>query len=332
MMARALAVLLVAASTAQAAPRWIIRMTAIAPEGTSWSREVRAFSREIETETHGELLIKWYLGGITGNEIEMLDRVRRGQLDGIGSAGPVCNALAPSARVFGIVGLFQSRDEMSWVQQRLRPALEQEFRKSGFLLLSMTGLGPHVILSREPVRTVDDMKRQRFFDWELDEVGLLQSREMGLQVVPAPLEQAGRAFDAHQIDGFISIPTATLGYQWYTRAHYMLDLRVGFVSACLVMTTRAFDRLPPEYQRLIQAASAKLAARIDETGRATDDQLLGGVFQKQGVVPQQVTDAVRSQFLAIARAARERLGPRLVPLELMQQVLAMLADYRAEHH
>ncbi len=310
----------------------VIRLAGIAPEGTSWAQEVRAFARGVEADTHGEVQIKWYLGGIAGNEVEALDRIKRGQLDGVASAGPGCTVIAPSARVFAMVGLFQTRDEMTYVQQRLRPELEEEFRKAGFFLLSLSSLGPKVILAREPVHTVEEMRKVRLFDWDLDDVGVLQSREMGLNIVPAPLERAAGAFDERKIDGFISIPTATLGFQWYTRAHYMLDLRMGFVSACLVMTNRAYDRLPVEDQRILQAAAAKLAARVDETGRITDDQLLGGVFQKQGVVPSQVSDAVRMQFMAAARAAREKLGDRLVPQALVQRVLALLADYRAEHH
>jgi TRAP-type transport system periplasmic protein len=323
--------LVTAAAPARAEPKYVLRLAAVAPEGTSWAREVRVFSRELEAAARGDVRVKWYLGGIAGSELEVLERIARGQLDGAGSAGPMCEKLAPSARVFAVSGLFQSRDEMAYVQMKLRPTLEEEFRRAGFHLLILGGLGPHVVLSRAPIRTLPELRRARLYRWDLDDVGLAMAREMGLHVVPGPLEGAAALWDAGKIDGFISIPTASLGYQWYTRAHHMLDLRIGFVSACLVMTSRAYDRLPVEIQRLTDAAAAKMAARIDAAGREQDDQLLGGLFQRQGVMPVAVADAVRTEFLAAARAARERLGAKLVAPEIMQRVLALLADYRVEH-
>jgi TRAP-type C4-dicarboxylate transport system substrate-binding protein len=328
----ALALALALPSTATAEPKYVIRMAAIAPEGTGWAREVRGFSRELEAATHGDVLIKWYMGGIAGNEVQVLDRIQRGQLDGAASAGPLCQRWSPLWRVFAVMGLFQSREELDYVQQQLRGPLEEDFRKAGFEMLGMGDLGPHVILSNAPLRTLDDFRHIKLFHWNLEEVGLMMSREMGLQVVPLPLEEAARAYDERRVEAFVSVPTATLGFQWYTRAHHMLDLRMGFVAGCIAMTSRAFDRLPPPYRREALAAAAKLAVRIGDMGRRQDEQLLSGAFQKQGVSPAAATEALRTQFLSVARAARERLGARLVPREVMQRVLALLADYRAEHH
>src|SRR3954453_10187849 len=72
-----------------------LRMAAIAPEGTAWARELHALARDIETHTNGAVSMKWYLGGIAGDELTAVDRVRRGQLDGVGGA-LFCTRLAPS--------------------------------------------------------------------------------------------------------------------------------------------------------------------------------------------------------------------------------------------
>ena len=70
-----------------------------APEGTAWAREGHSFERDIAELTHGQVRMKWYLGGIAGDELQMLDRVRRDQLDGVASAGMLCHRLSPSMRV-----------------------------------------------------------------------------------------------------------------------------------------------------------------------------------------------------------------------------------------
>ena len=85
-------------------------MAAPAPAGTAWARESHAFDREMQLATGGQVHIKWYLGGIAGDELTTLARVKRGQLDG--AAGTAfCDRLAPTLRVGKVVGLFQSREE-----------------------------------------------------------------------------------------------------------------------------------------------------------------------------------------------------------------------------
>src|SRR5262249_279368 len=126
---------LLMSATALAEPRWTLRMATPAPEGTAWAREIKAFSREVEAGPHGEVRMKWYLGGIGGDELEIGERIRRDQLDGAGAGGMLCERLAPSMRVLRLLGVFQSRAEAAYVMQRLQPSLEAEFAKSGFSLI-----------------------------------------------------------------------------------------------------------------------------------------------------------------------------------------------------
>src|SRR3954468_18262980 len=120
----ALALLSLSIARPAAADPVVLRLAAIAPEGTSWAREVRAFSREVETNTGGAVRIKWYLGGIAGDEVTSLDRTRRGQLDG-GAVSVTCTRLAPSLKISRVIGFFRSRDEARHIYARLFPTVEQ---------------------------------------------------------------------------------------------------------------------------------------------------------------------------------------------------------------
>src|SRR5436305_1604458 len=124
------ALILLLASIAQADPQ-VLRMAAIAPDGTSWARDLKAYARSLETESHGELRMKWYLGGIAGDELTSVERVRKKQLDGV--AGAIfCQSLAPSLRATNVPGLFSSRDEALYVLNRMHPIVDEEMRKNGF--------------------------------------------------------------------------------------------------------------------------------------------------------------------------------------------------------
>src|SRR6476620_405630 len=122
---RALLLLLLLAPPARA--EVVLRMAAIAPDGSPWTRELKAFAREIESRTRGRVRIKWYWGAIAGDELQVLERIQRDQLDGEAGA-QFCDRLAPSLRVMRILGLIQSWDEALHVIARMRRTLDGEFR------------------------------------------------------------------------------------------------------------------------------------------------------------------------------------------------------------
>jgi TRAP-type C4-dicarboxylate transport system substrate-binding protein len=306
-----------------------LRMASAVPEGTAWAREGMAFARDVATLTHGEVRVKWYLGGIAGDELQVQERIRRDQLDGAGSGGILCTRLAPSMRVTRLVGLSGDRAESAYVLAKLKPTLDEEFRQSGFTDLWVAGLGPSIVFSREPVRSMSDLLRGRWWSWDLDELFNGGLRTLGLKLVPLPLHEAARAYDESRIDGFLTLPTAALAFQWSAQARYVTDLRLGFLSACLIVANRAFDPLPVEAQDAIKAASAKFQARMETVGREQDAALLGGLFAKQGLHPLPVSDELRRQLEAVARAAREH--DAAVPAPLRKKVEGWLADYRADH-
>ena len=317
----------VAATTARADPV-TLRMATIAPEGTAWARELAAFAREIDANTHGTVRVKIYYSSIAGDEFTVIDRIKRDQLDGaIGSES--CMLLGPSMRVTRIVGMFQTRAESAYVLTRLKPILDAEFAKNGFVNLGQANLGPEILFTRMPVASVADLKRVRFWVWDLDDSLRRQATTLGLTIVPKPIEEAGRAYDRGVVDGFVAIPTAGLAFQWSTRARYLEDLRISYRSGCVFFASRSFEALPFDAREIIKSAAAKLRGRIEDVGEREDGALLGGLFARQGLKPFPVSDRFRSEFFELAQASRVR--NKIVDDSLMQTVLTWLADYRALH-
>ncbi len=306
-------------------------MSTAAPEGTGWARAARAFAREVESGTGGDVKVKWYFGGITGDEVQSAERVRRDQLDGIASGGGLCARLSPSMRVGRVLGLLQGRDEARYVLGRLKPELDVEFRKSGFTNLALAGIGPDILFSRAPVRSLGDLRHGRWWTWDVDEFFAAQLPALGIASHALPLDAAARAYDAGEIAGFITSPTAALAFQWSVQARYVEELHLGFNSGCLLVADRAFDALPPSAQQVMRSAAARFATQVEELGRQQDDALLGGLFERQGLRPVAVSESFRSEFLESARTARDQLGDAVVPQAVILRVSTWLADYRADH-
>jgi TRAP-type transport system periplasmic protein len=307
-----------------------LRLATPAPEGSAYARELHSFSREVLSGTHGHVEAKWYMGGIAGDELTQIERMRRGQLDGAGLAIG-CDRLAPSLLAVRVIGLVRSRDEASFVLRSSKVRIDQEMQRAGFVGLGLGTLGSVVAFTRTPVRTMAELRRVRLWVWDKDEIQIRLLRAMGLQLVPLPIEAGGAAYDEGRIDGFLSVPGAALAFQWSARTRYFLDFPIGEESACLVMSQRSFDALPLDERAVLATAAAKLSARVEEVGRTLDAALLERLFERQGLKRQTADTAFVSEFLEAARRAREHLDEKLVSPELMGKVLGWLADYRAEH-
>jgi TRAP-type C4-dicarboxylate transport system substrate-binding protein len=317
-------------SVAVAEPRVVLRMATVAPEGTSWVREVRSLAAEIEAGTHGSVSLRWYVGGVAGDEREMGERLARGQLDGVGSGGMLCQKLLPSLAVGNIPGMIQTRDEAAFVMHQLTPLLREEAHAAGYELLGTSGIGPVVIFTRNPIRSMAELRATRLWEWDLDEYAVAAERQMGLRVVPLSLDAAAPAYAEKRVDGFEAVPTGALAFQWSSQARYVVDLRMRFLTGCLLIANRAFDRLSFDEQQVLRSAFAKLDVRLEDLSRRQDELLLGGLFKRQGLTPIPVDGAFRSEFFHAARTARERIQS-IVPKPVFDRVQNILADYRSEH-
>ena len=306
-------------------------MATVVPEGTLWWREIHAFAQKVEKETDGQVKIKIYFGGIAGDELQVADRVRREQLDGAFSGGMMCMRAAPTMRVMRVLGLFQGRAELNYVLGRLKPQIDDELRRAGFVNLGLVGVGPELIFSRRPLHTLAEVKKTRLWTWGVDNTLVPGLDGLGFSTVRADVAEAGRLYDEGKVDGFIAAPAAALAFQWSARSKYLLPLRLASLDACILVANRAFDPLPDQYKQVIRNAAAFAASHCEEFGREQDEMLLGGLFAKQGLVTLPLSAETRAQFFDESRALRDKMAGKLVPTALIERVLALLADYRAEH-
>jgi TRAP-type C4-dicarboxylate transport system substrate-binding protein len=158
---------------------------------------------------------------------------------------------------------------------------------------------------------------------------------MGVRAVNLPIDEAAAAYEDGRVDGFISVPTAALAFQWSARVKYFTALSAALLPGCVVVSQRAFDLLSPAHQDTVRGSTAKFLARFADLGETQDRALLSGLLQHQGVIEVPVSDVLRAEFYEAARLARETLAEKLLdfkrtPPTRLHEVIALLADFRAQ--
>jgi len=318
------------APAAIAEPEHVIRLSSIAPDGTAYARQLRAFAAETLAETHGRVRIKPYFSAVAGDEHQAWERVERGQLDMVASAAMLCERLSPSMRVMRLPGLFRSREEVQTVMGRLKPVTDREFERAGARNLGGAIMGPVMLFSRDPLRSLADVRKHTIWIWDADKVMAPVYGALGLTVLPLPINEAASAYEQRRHDGFTATPAAALAFQWSALARYYEPLDVAYLVGCLPVANRAFDELSLADQQALQGAAGKLVAHMDEVGRDMDAQLLGGLFAKQGLHVVPVSSSFQVEYeVSAARARATLMSSHVVDPELVGRVEQMLAEMRA---
>jgi TRAP-type C4-dicarboxylate transport system substrate-binding protein len=318
----------ITAAPARAEPL-VLRMATVAPEGSSWAREMHEFGADLERRTHGEVRLKLYLGGVIGDDLQSLTSMQHGQVDAVASGGMLCEQLAPSLRVLRLLGAFRSAEENRFVRDKLTPLFDEEFHRSGYVNLAYSSLGGALLFSRTVLRSMADLKRARFWVWDIDPIGLKYAEILGVNTVSLPLQQVRAALDRGELDAVFSIPSAALVFQWYTRLKYYLETPIAFVNGCMIVDARVWGRFPPEVQTQVRAAAVHVSERIDEVIRH-DDAVLLERLRAQGVAQLVPSEAVKGDLFEAYLRAREHIAEQLIPSQLVRRVIELLQAHRAK--
>ena len=127
-------VLCAGAGRALAGPSQLIKFATVAPEGSTWIKHLKALDRDIiRPKSDGRLGLRIYAGGIVGDELNVLKKIRIGQIHCAAFSGVGFGQILPMVRVLDLPFLFRTHEETDSVHRDLKGYFAEEFRKRGFL-------------------------------------------------------------------------------------------------------------------------------------------------------------------------------------------------------
>ena len=124
-----------------------IKIATVAPDGTAWMREMRAAADAVKTKTADRVEIKFYPGGVMGDEPAVLRKMKIGQLQGGAFTGGEISAVVKDAQIYSLPFLFKTPDEVDKVRAELDPLLKKSFEQAGFEALGISGGGFAYLMS-----------------------------------------------------------------------------------------------------------------------------------------------------------------------------------------
>lgn len=325
--ALAAAVVSLPASTARAAGPAVLRIGTIAPEGTTWLRELHAMARDIERRTGGAVRVKAYPGAVLGDERAMVRRLSRGELEGAMLTSVGLELAVPAMQVFHVPFLFESPGEVEGAFRALDPILDDEFAKAGLLRMGLGVIGPIRTFGVVPSSTVDAMNKVRLWAWVDEPIQRQYFRIVGLRTVPLSLPDVRAALAANQVDVVYSTAMGVLAFGWFEHVKFMS--RETFVQSVggVVLRRAALDALGP-HAAIVREEFETHTAMLHKRLLGEEEQAYR-VLLKRGMKETTSEAGVMARLHAGAVELRKRFGSTDMGRKLLEAVDAGRRKARA---
>jgi len=270
-----------------------------------------------------------YPDGSQGGEAEMARRMRIGQLQGALLSVVGLQEIEPSITALqAIPMLFRSWEEVDYVREKMRPAMEKKFFDKGFVVLAWGDAGWVRFFSKDAALRPDDYKRMKFFAWgsEPDQQAIMKN----LGYTPVPLETSDilPAIQTGMINVVPSTPYFALATQIYTSAPHMLEINWAPIVGALVLTKKAWDDMSPATQAAMRAASEKAGVQIRAKARQEVTEAVDAM-KKRGLTVNRPSAEQMREWTDFAEKLYPRIRGTMVPADTFDEVLGHLKDFRA---
>lgn len=309
-----------------------LKIATLAPEGSPWLRELRQAGAEVEAATEGRVKLKYYPGGVMGNDATVLRKMRLGQLQGGMLTGSELSILYKDAQTYSLPFLFSDLADVDAVRQRMDAVIEQGLADAGVRVLGMAGVGLAYLMSTQPIRTAEDLRAAKVWVPQNDLISEITFRTGGVSPVSLPLSDVFTSLQTGQIDTVGNTPSGAILLQWHGRLRYLLDIPLAYVIGFLVINERDWAKLSEADQGALRAAAQAASRRIDMNNRSDDEKALAALrgqgltviepdaeeiarwravgveatenMVRDGVISQDVLDGIRAALESPAVSAR----------------------------
>lgn len=307
-----------------AATKEVIKFAALAPEGSAWIKEMRRLEKDLKAESGGRLILRIYAGGIAGDEIDVLKKIKIGQIHCAAFSGVGLGKILPMVRVLDLPFLFRNETEIDRVHESLREYFKPAFRKKGFEFLAWAEVGNVHIFSKVPIRKVTDLSRLKVWTWTGDPLSKATFTRMGVNPIPLAVTDVTTALNTGMIDTVYAPPLGALALQWHRSEKTMMEMPLVHSTGAVLMSRKRFRRLPHDLATLVKEEFSRAMTRLT-TGLRKQSREAVQMIRQSGltVTPAPTGEDLQAFYRIHDQVARDLTG-RLYPRELLDRVYRLL--------
>jgi TRAP-type C4-dicarboxylate transport system substrate-binding protein len=305
-----------------------IKFATVAPEGSTWMNTMKELDKVIREKTQGQIAFRVYAGGVAGDELDALRKIRIGQLQSAAFSGVGFGQILPAVRVLDLPFLFMNYKEIDLVHKELEVFFAEQFRQKDFELLSWAEVGNVHLFSQEPIRKVGDLAKLKVWTWSGDPIAKETFSAMGTNPVPLAITDVTTALNTGMIDTVYAPPLGAIALQWNLSVKYMTSLPLAHSTGAILVSKNFVQKIPAEHFKIVKDEFHRSMERLTlELRKQTEESV--ALLEKGGIkilpAPQ---EADLKEFYKVHDRVALALTGKVYPKEVLDRVYDILKKNR----
>jgi TRAP-type transport system periplasmic protein len=305
----------------------VIKLGTLAPEGSSWMKTFNTLNTEVVKKTENNVQLKIYPGGVLGDEMDMLRKLKIGQIQGVALTAAGLSTLFKEMDVLQIPFLFQSYEEVDTILKKMDSFFRKGFEDNGYFLLGWSEVGFVYLMSTLPISSVADLRKAKVWVWEESPMSKAIFDEAGVKAIPLTVPDVLVGLQTGLVDVVYVPPTGAIFLQWFTKIKYITDVPLLYLAGGVVVKKNIFKQIPQQFQSLVLESFQTHLEQLKVITR-TENREAVKVMMKQGV---KVINPSRNQIDEFRRLSNNALphitGPTFSK-KVLDEVDSLLESYR----
>ena len=285
-----------------------IKMATLVPSNSSWFLVLKEVAEQWDKLSDGRVKITLYGGGTKGDDPEVVQAMRLGELQGAVLTSVGLAEIERSVYAVSIPMAYDSYEEVYAVLDKVRPRLDTAMEAAGFVVLNWADAGWVHFFTTKPVAAPDDLKKLKLFQWNGDPKSLEIWKIAGFNPRPASSTDLLTGLSTGLFEACSMSPQVAQIGRYYEKAKYMTDLNWALLMGATVVKKETWNQDPRRHQA--RAAQGDAGCRRQAPGGDPPERRDG----RRGHEERRVDGRAggRQDQGPVAQDGRERLreGPR----------------------
>ena len=280
-----------------------LKIATVSPDGSSWMKLLRQAGADVDAATEGRVELRFFPGGVQGDDVSVLRRMRIGQLHGGLLLTTAFGSIYSDLQAYNLPMAFRNLNEVDAVREVMDPVLMAGLREYGFVAFGIAEVGMAYPMGTRLARTVGETRKLKVWTPQGDIPAARLLKAFGVTPIPLPISEVLLGLSSGLIDTVASPPVAALPLLWHTRLKFVLDLPLMYVYGLFVVSDRALRGIEPADREVLTRIVGAAIAQADRQNRA-EHEAARQALEDQGLEFITLTAKEIAEWRGLAATAR----------------------------
>lgn len=309
--------------------RQIIKIGSVAPENTPYGAALNKMKADWARATNGEVEVIVYHNGLAGTEEQIIDKIENNNLQGGVLTSFGLNLITPEMLTLSTPFTIKNDKELDAVIDGLRVTLEKNIENKGYVSLAWSKAGWVKFFSKKPVFLPADLKAQKLATSPTDPELTQAFKVMGFNVVPVATNDILTALTSGMVDAAYSSPLLIAPLQAFAIAKNMASINVAPFVGGMVLSQRAWQRIPDKYKAALMAINKKMEEELNASIQKLEEDAVK-TMSSLGLIINTTSPAQEQTWYRETEAGIQSQIGEVFDKITYDQMIRILNDYRAK--